>query len=85
MPEETRKACEDAAAFYTKEDALKDRKLFVSHLGRLLSMTRDGVVCCELDDQENVIVYYKGGYTRKINVSMDSYAAIIRDVANRFQ
>ena len=73
----------------TEEDAIRHREQFVRNLGELLSQTRDGVVSCELVDAEkpteHVLVTYKGGGTRKIGTYMDSYAAIIRDVASRFQ
>lgn len=53
------------------------------------NMIRDGVVGCELIDAEkpceHVLVTYKGSYTKRIGTYMDSYAAIIRDVARRFQ
>lgn len=83
------RANETAAAFMSDEDVIHDREIFVRNLGWLLSQTRDGVVSCELIDAEKpgeyVLVTYKGGGTRKINTHMDSYAAIIRDVARRFQ
>lgn len=83
------RANETAAAFMSDEDVIHDREIFVRNLGWLLSQTRDGVVGCELINAEQpgeyVLVTYKGGGTRKINTHMDSYAAIIRDVARRFQ
>lgn len=83
------RANETAAAFMADEDAIRDREQFVRNLGELLSQTRDGVVSCELIDAEqpteHVLVTYRGGGTRRICVHMDSYAAIIRDVAKRFQ
>ena len=83
------RANETAAAYMTDEDMIRDREQFVRNLGNLLSQTRDGVVSCELIDaekpSEHVLVTYKGGYTRMIGTYMDSYAAIIRDVARRFQ
>jgi hypothetical protein len=72
-----------------EQDAIYDREIFVHNLGWLLSQTRDGVVSCELIDAEkpteHVVVTYRNGYTKKIGTYMDSYAAIVRDVANRFQ
>lgn len=83
------RANETAAAFMSEKGAIRDREQFVWNLGDLLSQTRDGVVSCELIDaekpSEHVLVTYKGGGTRKIGTYMDSYAAIIRDVARRFQ
>lgn len=84
-----KRANETAAAYLNDQDAIRDRKLFVLNLGWLLSQTRDGVVSCELIDAEkpteHVVVTYRNGYTKKIGTYVDSYAAIIRDVASRFQ
>ena len=63
-----------------------DRRLFVRNLGWLLSQTRCGVVSCELygdQDREYVIALYDHGGKREIDVTADSYLAIIRDVAKR--
>jgi hypothetical protein len=83
------RANETMAGIMTEEGAIRDREQFVRNLGELLSQTRDGVVNCELIDAEkpteHVLVTYRGGGTRRICVYMDSYAAIIRDVAKRFQ
>ena len=83
------KANEAMAAFMDEQDAIHDREIFVRNLGWLLSQTRDNVVGCELidaeKDTEHVLVTYKGGGKRRIGTHMDSYAAIVRDVANQFQ
>ena len=83
------RANESMAMFMDEQDAIRDREQFVRNLGELLSQTRDGVLSCELIDaekpSEHVLVTYKGGGTRKIGTYMDSYAAIVRDVASRFQ
>lgn len=63
-----------------------DRRLFVRNLGWLLSQTRCGVASCELygdQDREYVIALYDHGGKREIDVTADSYLAIIRDVAKR--
>lgn len=74
------KANEVNAASMSPKDALLDRKLFVSNLGDLLSQTRERIVSAYLDDNEIVHVVDKGGQELKVNVSMDSYFAIIKDV-----
>ena len=74
------RANETGSMFVSDDLALKDRKLFVHNLGELLSQTREGIVCAELDDDEIVTVTYTGEHTVAINVNMDSYLAIIRDV-----
>lgn len=73
-------ANEARAAHYTRFEAQKDREQFVINLGVLLSQTREGIQGAYLDDQEMVHVVYKGGHEELINVNMDSYLAIIRDV-----
>ena len=63
-----------------------DRRLFVRNLGWLLSQTRCGVVACELygdQDREYVIARYDHGGKREIDVTADSYLAIIKDVTKR--
>ena len=63
-----------------------DRRLFVRNLGWLLSQTRCGVASCELygdQDREYVIVRYDHGGKREIDVTADSYLAIIKDVTKR--
>lgn len=52
------RASETAAMFMTNEKALEDRKLFVHNLGKLLSQTREGVISCELDDNEIVTITF---------------------------
>ena len=83
------RANESMAMFMDEQGAIRDREQFVRNLGDLLSQTRDGVVSCELINAEqpgeHVLVTYRNGYTKKIGTHMDSYAAIIRDVASRFQ
>lgn len=74
------RANETDAMFMSDADALEDRKQFVMNLGELLSQTREGIGSCELDDNEIVSIYFKCGAVRKVNVHLDSYAAIIKDV-----
>ena len=66
-----------------KEGCLKDRKLFVENLGELLSQTNRQVISAELDDNEIVTVHFEGG-DKKVNVNMDSYLGIIKDVLKVF-
>jgi len=73
-------ANETQAMFASDDLALKDRKQFVHNLGELLSQTRERIVGAELDDDEIVTVTYTNGHTVIINVNMDSYLAIVRDV-----
>lgn len=77
---EYNRADETQAMFVSDDLALKDRKQFVHNLGELLSQTRERIVGAELDDNEIVTVTYTNGHTVTINVNMDSYLAIVRDV-----
>lgn len=75
-----------AGTFYSmgnEEGCLKDRKLFVENLGELLSQTNQQVISAELDDNEIVTVHFEGG-DKKVNVNMDSYLGIIKDVLKVF-
>ncbi|MBQ2918816.1 MAG: hypothetical protein IJE61_06300 [Bacteroidales bacterium] len=74
------KANEVSAAFMPKDSALADRKLFVQNLGELLSQTREGILAARLDNDEFVTVIFKRGDPIRVNVNMDSYFAIIKDV-----
>ena len=74
-------ANETFAAYLNPDKALADRKLFVHNLGVLLAQTREQVISAELNDDEEVVVTYKGGRTKAINVNMNSYMAIVRDVS----
>ena len=78
-------ANETDAFYMSYEDALEDRKLFVKNLGILLSQTRERILSCELDDHEIVHVSFKTRdgqppHIIDVNVNMDSYCAIIKDV-----
>lgn len=75
------KANETMAAYMEHDAARADRKLFVHNLGELMSQTREGIVGAYLDDNDQVHVQYKHDYEVTVNVNMDSYMAIIRDVA----
>jgi hypothetical protein len=76
------KPANETITFYMNDkDALEDRKLFVRNLGEVIKQTRDGVISVELGDNEIVTITYQGGGTHTVNIRMDSYAAIIRDVA----
>ncbi len=75
---------ENKAMFASREDALNDRKQFVSNLGVLLSQTRRNISGAELNDNDIVTITYKNGHTRTVNVEADSYSAIISDVMRSF-
>ena len=76
-----KRANETRMMFTTDEEGKADRKLFVKNLGHLLTQTREGVERCKLDDNEIVTIYFRDGATHEVNVNMDSYLAIVKDVA----
>lgn len=73
-------ANETAASFAEEKAMAQDRATFVRNLGILLSQTREGIIGCELDENEVVTIHFKHGATRCVNVECDSYIAIIREV-----
>lgn len=76
------KANERAAMYMDKKEAFEDRQLFVRNLGELLAQTREGIIGCDLNDDEIVSIHYIGGYIVQVNVNMDSYSSIVKDIAN---
>ena len=66
-----------------KEAHDKDRAAFVINLGLLLTQTDNDVTGCDwLPEEDAVVVHFTGG-DKTVNVAMDSYAGIIRDVMRR--
>lgn len=57
-----------------------NRRGFVQNLGCLLAQTREQIISADLDESDVVTITYSSGHTRRINVAMDSYLAIIKDV-----
>lgn len=61
-----------------------DKELFVHNLGVLLSQTRENIKGCELVDFDTVMVLYRDtDYTLSVNITADSYTAIVYDVTKR--
>lgn len=75
-------ASETGAMFAAPKESMDDRKQFVENLGWLMAQTREGIVGAYLDDKEIVHVVFRCGQERKVNVALNSYMAIIREVAN---
>lgn len=85
MIEERKLADEGKAAFYSSENMKwQDRCQFVSNLGWLLGQTREYIVGMRLarnkDQSETAIIIYNNGSIGEVNVTCDSYAAIVKDV-----
>lgn len=77
----TNMANESAMMFADEKTSIEDRKLFVQNLGALLFQTRQGIFSCSLSDDGNTVtVISRNGATLDVNVHMDSYFAIIKDV-----
>lgn len=75
---------DETKAFYAKKQ-LEDKQLFVNNLGWLLSQTRNQVKACEYYQLENgdeiVDIVFTNGYKKTVNINMNSYLAIVKDVA----
>lgn len=65
-----------------KDVLYNDKSLFVSNLLTLLHQTREGsrIVNMYLDKEDMINILFKGGHTKQVNVHMDSYLAITKDV-----
>lgn len=74
-------ASEIGTMFADPKASMDDRKQFVENLGWLMAQTREGVVGAYLDDKEIVHVVRRRGKELLVDVTCDSYMAIIRDVA----
>lgn len=86
MFERRKLADEGSAAFYSAEAMQwKDRQVFVANLGWLLKQTREGIAEMRLlrnkDRSETAVIVYENGSIGEVNVTCDSYAAIVKDVA----
>lgn len=76
---------ETKAMFRDEEAAMYDRADFVRNVGALASQTREGVVKIEYapeteNETEYAVIHYKNGSTKLVNIRLDSYAAIVRDI-----
>lgn len=74
----------ETISFYENRQS-EDKELFIHNLGWLLSQTRNQVRTClyyELENGDEVAtIVFTNGYTVNVNINMDSYLAIIKDVA----
>lgn len=60
-----------------------DRRDFVHNVGVLASQTRERVEKIEYyhkDELELAIITFKGGSTKEVNITHNSWAAIVRDI-----
>lgn len=74
-------ANESARMTMTKEEAHKDKALFIENFANLLGQTREAIFDLTLSEDGNTCtIKYEGGGTRDVNIHMDSYTAIMRDV-----
>lgn len=53
----------------------------IDSLSETLSLTRERVDHLELKDNDTVVIHYKGGYQKSVNIAMDTGLAIILDVS----
>lgn len=60
------------------------KKELVESLSKTLQLTREGVEHLELSEDENtVVIHYRGGHQKPVNIHLDSGLAIILDVSRR--
>ena len=71
------KRADEMGSFFAGKD-LEDKALFVAWLGELLSMTREEVVRCYLWDEDTLVIRWKGGYEKHVNIAANSRLAIIK-------
>lgn len=77
-------ACEHKV--YNRDSLRHQKALFVKNLGWLLRQTRLDIEECEYSEQggeEFVVVRYMTGQTTNLNITGDSFIAIIRDVCRK--
>lgn len=77
------KADESRMMFETKELQKKDKEIFVENVGWLLSQTREGIRYIKYEEsngEEFAVIVYEGGSSSKINITCDSYTAIVNDI-----
>ena len=74
----------DENGSYFSGDGFEDKNIFIKNLGWLLSQTREGIKECVLIHKgpydEYVMIKFNDGAVKYVNISADSYLAIIRDV-----
>lgn len=58
-----------------------DKAVFVKNLGILLSQTKEGIKGCRLKDNDTVTMEYEDGRTVDINIALDSFSTIVKDVS----
>lgn len=69
---------------------MEDKKGFVEDLGYLLNKHYRGIESMEYfkpgeEYNEEVVITYRGGYQQTVNVTMDSIATILRDIARNIE
>lgn len=59
------------------------KQQLVDSLSDTLKLTRERVDHLELKDKDTVVIHYKCGYQKPVNISLNSGLAIIMDVSRR--
>lgn len=76
----------DECSVYSLDSLRHQKALFVKNLGWLLSQTRLDIYECEYaveDGEEFAIVRFQTGAEINVNITADSYVAIVRDVCKK--
>lgn len=62
-----------------KEGVTKEQ--LVKSLAETLKLTREGVIDLEIKDEDTVVIHYRCGHKKEVNIRLNSGLAIIWDVA----
>lgn len=71
---------------YNRDSLRHQKALFVKNLGWLLAQTRNGVIECEYSkrgSEEFVMVKFQTAMPLEVNITADSFVAIVRDVCKK--
>lgn len=76
------RANENGSMFDPEDEQIEDRARFVRNVGRLAAQTREGVKRIDYIGGELEIarIIYRKGSHQDINITHDSYSAIVRDI-----
>lgn len=76
----------DECRVYNRDSQRHQKALFVNNLGWLLKQTRLDILECEYIEtggEEFAVVHFMDGEPLNVNITADSFVAIIRDVCKK--
>ena len=66
-----------------ERELFEDKAYFVQSIGWLFAQTREGLTSCELVDMDTVLMKFACGYEQLVNIHLDSYTSIIKDLVKQ--